>query len=99
MENFVGVEDAARFLGVKVSYLYEKVRLRLIPSYKIGAFRRFRLSELEAWVKEQGQEGGTPPADLSWPAQVPPLTSCGPGKRTGEKARETKELGRAGKQW
>ncbi len=47
-EPFVDIEAAAKFLGVKVSYLYEECRLGRIPSYKLGKFRRFRLSELEA---------------------------------------------------
>lgn len=61
MEPFVDVETAARFLGVKVSYLYEKARLGRIPSYKFEGFRRFRLSELETWVKreEEGNEAQT----------------------------------------
>lgn len=49
-ERFVGIEEAAAFLGVKVSYLYELVRLGRAPSYKVGKFRRFRISELEVWV-------------------------------------------------
>ncbi len=51
VEPFVDVEAAAAFLGVKVSYLYEKVRLGKVPSYKVGAFRRFKLSELDAWAR------------------------------------------------
>ncbi len=50
-EPFVGIEEAAAFTGLKVSYLYDLVRLGKAPSYKVGKFRRFRLSELEAWVK------------------------------------------------
>ncbi len=53
-EPFVRIEDAARFLGVKCSWLYEQCRLGRIPSYKMRKYRRFRLSELEQWVKDRG---------------------------------------------
>ncbi len=53
MEAFVNIRQAAEFLGVKISWLYEQVRLGKIPSYKIGAFRRFKLSELDAWARDR----------------------------------------------
>ena len=49
-ERFVGIEEAAEHLHVKRSWLYEQVRLGRVPSYKVGAFRRFKLTELEAWA-------------------------------------------------
>jgi excisionase family DNA binding protein len=54
VEPFVRIQEAAGFLGVRVSWLYEMVRLNKVPSYKIGAFRRFKLKELDAWVKANG---------------------------------------------
>lgn len=50
-EGFVGIEEAARFLGVKTSWMYEQCRLDKLPSHKVGPFRRFLLSELDAWVR------------------------------------------------
>lgn len=49
-EPFVGIEEAARHLSVKVSWLYEQVRLNKLPSFKVGSFRRFKLSELDCWA-------------------------------------------------
>ncbi len=57
-EPFVGIEEASRFLSVKVSWTYEQVRLGRLPSYRIGKFRRFRLSELETWAKRQTNGNG-----------------------------------------
>jgi excisionase family DNA binding protein len=54
MENYVNVETAANFLSVKPSHLYALVRTGKIPSTKVGALRRFRLSELDAWAKAGG---------------------------------------------
>lgn len=55
-EGFVGIDEAAQFLGVKRSWLYEKVRLGRVPSHKVGAFRRFKLSELDAWACGNGTD-------------------------------------------
>ena len=62
-EKLRAIEEAADFLGVKVSWLYEQVRLDKIPSYRVGRFRRFRISELEAWLQERhdGPDGHGPP--------------------------------------
>ena len=49
-EPFVDIATAAQFLAVKKSWLYEQVRLNRVPSYKVGPFRRFSISELEHWV-------------------------------------------------
>jgi excisionase family DNA binding protein len=53
----VKIREAAEFLNVKVSWIYEQVRLNRLPSYKVGAFRRFKLSELDAWARARQGEG------------------------------------------
>ncbi len=50
IEPFVDIQEAARFLNVRVSWLYEQVRLGKVPSYKVGAFRRFKISDLDTWA-------------------------------------------------
>ena len=52
MEPFVGVAETAAYLAVKKNWVYEMVRLGRSPSCKIRPFRRFRLSQLEAWARE-----------------------------------------------
>ncbi len=82
-EPFVGIEEASRFLGVKISWLYEAVRLNRVPSYKIGSFRRFRLSELEAWARGQrnaaGEGGNSHPNLLPAHARGPRAKRVGSG--------------------
>ncbi len=51
VERFVAIQEAAKFLAVKISWIYEQVRLNRMPSHKVGHFRRFKLSELEEWVR------------------------------------------------
>ena len=78
-EPFVDIEAAAAFTGLKVSYLYDLVRLGRAPSYKVGKFRRFRLSELEVWVTSHA--GGKPDNGTSQAA----LTAAVPSKSEGSR--------------
>lgn len=57
-EPFVDLEAASAFLGVKLTWTYEMVRLGKLPSYKVGKFRRFRLSELAAWAENRHEGNG-----------------------------------------
>ena len=58
MEAYVPIQTAAAFLSVKPSHLYALVRAGRIPSTKVGALRRFRLSELDEWARAGGSAGG-----------------------------------------
>jgi PTS system nitrogen regulatory IIA component len=49
-ERLVPIEQAAEFLGVPTSWLYDQAARGKVPSYKVGKYRRFRVSELEAWI-------------------------------------------------
>lgn len=66
-EPLVTVEDAASFLGVRQSTVYLWAEIGRIPSYKIGALRRFRLSELASQLERHRE--GPPPSheEKSWP--------------------------------
>ncbi len=54
VESFVPIEEAARFLCVPVSWLYEQARLGKVPSWKVGKYRRFKLTELQASLRHEG---------------------------------------------
>lgn len=46
------VEGLAQYLGVKKSWIYEKVHLKGIPHYKVGRFPRFRKAHIDKWLQE-----------------------------------------------
>ncbi len=49
-EDFVSVEEAAKILGIKKSYLYQLTSDRKVPFYKYGPRTCiFKKSELEAY--------------------------------------------------
>lgn len=51
-ESWVGIEDAAEHLGVKPSTVRDWIKKgKGIPAQKIGKQWKFKLSELDAWVK------------------------------------------------
>lgn len=49
-EPYVNVKSAARYLGIPENTLYKLALSRKVPSYKAGKLRRFKLSELAAFM-------------------------------------------------
>jgi excisionase family DNA binding protein len=48
------VQQAAAHLGVRPSWLYERVRAKQIPHYRLGKKHlRFRQADLDAYLDEQ----------------------------------------------
>ncbi len=50
-EPTVSVKAAAAFLGVSRSLVYAWVERKQVPHYRLGRSIRFRLSELDEWLK------------------------------------------------
>ena len=51
-ERWIGLEEAAAFLGIKPSTLREWIKKdNDIPAHKIGKLWKFKCSELDEWVK------------------------------------------------
>ena len=55
MEPLVDVEKVKEVYGNKLSWWYAAAEAGRVPSYKVGKYRRFRLSEIEAWLAAQRQ--------------------------------------------
>lgn len=49
--NLMDIEQAARFLNVKVSRLRSAILNKEIPFLKIGRLVRFHKEDLEAWIE------------------------------------------------
>lgn len=51
-ENYIGLEEAAEYLGVKPVTLRKWLKSKPdLPRYQIGKLWRFKKSELDAWVQ------------------------------------------------
>ena len=51
------VDEAARFLRVKASWIYERTRTNEIPHIKLGKYLRFEEEELQAWFRRWRRDG------------------------------------------
>ncbi len=50
-ENWIGTEEAAKYLDVKVATIRKWIKDKKIPAHKIGKLWKFKKVELDDWVK------------------------------------------------
>lgn len=55
IEKYLTASQLAEILGVHENYVYERAASGEMPSIKFGGNRRFRWSEIEAWLDNQRQ--------------------------------------------
>ena len=53
-ENWVSVEDVAKHLGVVKDSVYRWIDSKNLPAHRIGRLWKFKLSEVDEWVKADG---------------------------------------------
>ena len=62
-EGWVGIADVAAHLRVAKDSIYRWVETKDFPAHRVGRLLRFRLSEVDEWVKAGGgseQGAGSP---------------------------------------
>jgi len=60
-ERWVGVEDVAAHLDVNKDSVYRWIDKMGLPAHRLGRLFRFKLSEVDEWVKSGGAgEAGSP---------------------------------------
>ena len=52
LSEILNVQQAAEFLKLQITTLYEKTSRKLIPHFKKGNKLYFHLSELQEWIKQ-----------------------------------------------
>ena len=52
-DRYINIDEAAQFLCIKKSWLYQNHKLVGIPSYNIGRKLVFKIYELDAWVQNR----------------------------------------------
>ena len=64
-EPWASVEDVAKHLGVAKDSVYRWIDHRGLPAHKIGRLWKFKLSEVDEWVRAGGIDDGdaTPEGD------------------------------------
>ena len=51
VESWIGIEEAATYLGVTKDTVRNWIKKTDIPAHKIGKLWKFKKSELDIWVK------------------------------------------------
>jgi len=55
-ERWTSVDDVARHLGVAKDSIYRWIERRNLPAHRIGRLWKFKLSEVDAWVRAGGAD-------------------------------------------
>lgn len=50
-ERWVSLEEIAKYLGVSKDTIYLWISNKELPAYKIGRLWKFKISEIDEWVK------------------------------------------------
>ncbi|WP_427113079.1 helix-turn-helix domain-containing protein [Megasphaera sueciensis] len=51
VDNWIGLDEAAHYLGVKKETVRTWIKKTDIPAHKIGKLWKFKRSELDLWVR------------------------------------------------
>ena len=55
-EPWASVEDVAKHLGVAKDSVYRWIEARKLPAHKIGRLWKFKLSDVDEWVRAGGAD-------------------------------------------
>jgi excisionase family DNA binding protein len=59
-EPWASVEDVAKHLGVAKDSVYRWIEARSLPAHKIGRLWKFKLTEVDEWVRAGGVDTQAP---------------------------------------
>src|SRR4051812_3362449 len=68
-ESWVSVIEVVRHLGVTQDSIYRWIERRRFPANRVGRLWRFRLSEVDVWVRAQSKDAG----DVDVETRRPPI--------------------------
>lgn len=54
VENWVTVKDVQAYLGVGRETILQWISKRNMPAYKVGRMWKFKLSEVDEWIRSGG---------------------------------------------
>ena len=62
-ERWVDVAEVATHLGVRRESVYRWIEAKGLPAHKVGRLLRFKLSEIDEWVRAGGGEDECAPRE------------------------------------
>jgi excisionase family DNA binding protein len=81
-ERWVGVDDVAAHLGVAKDSVYRWIDERGLPAHRVGRLFRFKLSEIDKWVRQDNEREKTPNAVQSRPSSKTQTSRSTPKTRS-----------------
>jgi excisionase family DNA binding protein len=67
-EPWVSVDDVVKHLGVARDSVYRWIERKGLPAHKVGRIWKFKLSEVNVWVREGGADATSSNATNSFHA-------------------------------
>lgn len=62
-EKWSSLEEMAEHLGVSKDTVYRWISKRYMPAHKIGRLWKFKISEVDEWVRSGGSDDSTDEGD------------------------------------
>ena len=59
-EPWASVEDVAKHLGIAKDTVYRWIESKALPAHKLGRLWKFKLTEVDEWVRSGGATKGEP---------------------------------------
>ncbi len=50
-DHYIGIEEAARYLGVKASTIRTWIKVKDMPAHKVGKLWKLKKSEIDQWIQ------------------------------------------------
>lgn len=57
-DPWVSVEEVAKHLGIARDTVYRWIDAKGLPAHRVGRLRKFRLSDIDEWVRAGGANEG-----------------------------------------
>jgi excisionase family DNA binding protein len=70
MDRLLTADELAERLGMKTEWVWAQARAGRIPHVRLGRYRRFRESAVEAWLHDL-ETGGTRPTGTASSRPIP----------------------------
>ncbi len=56
LEKWLPIKDVQDYLGVRRETILQWISKRNMPAYKVGRLWKFKLSEIDEWIRSGGAE-------------------------------------------
>lgn len=54
--NLLTPQQAADYLGIKLSTIYQLSMRRILPTVKVGRLNRYKRQDIDKWIEQNTQE-------------------------------------------